>query len=437
MKTPIADFVKTYAAENGVRFHMPGHKGKSFLGCEPYDITEIDGADCLYTASGIIAESQKNAADLFGAAATYFSTEGSSQCIRAMVQVVAACKTNPWILAARNAHKSFLSALALTDTAVQWLWQEDTQSICACAVSAQQVEAALQKASEPPAAVYVTSPDYLGNMLPIAEIAAVCHRFGTVLLVDNAHGAYLHFLPQSQHPIALGADMCCDSAHKTLPVLTGGAYLHIAKQAPTYFCESAKQAMELYGSTSPSYLILTSLDLCNRYLGDVLPGRLNDLLCMIKHTKNTLTENGWQVLEGEPLKLTVCCDGISISKRLRGNGIECEYADNDFLVLMVSGETTQEDFNALVSAMGKAPASQHVPHVLPNVKPEPVLSVRKALFAEQEVVAVSEAVGRIAAAPLVSCPPAIPIVVSGERIDENVVQWFLQYGVHTVAVVKE
>lgn len=437
MKTPIADFVKTYAAENGVRFHMPGHKGTSFLGCEPYDITEIDGADCLYTASGIIAESQKNAADLFGTAATYFSTEGSSQCIRAMVQVVTACKTKPWILAARNAHKSFLSALALTDTAVQWLWQDDTQSICSCTVSAQQVEAALQKASEPPAAVYVTSPDYLGNVLPIAEIAAVCHRFGTVLLVDNAHGAYLHFLPQSQHPIALGADVCCDSAHKTLPVLTGGAYLHIAKQAPAYIYESAKQAMELYGSTSPSYLILASLDLCNRYLEEVLPRRLNDLLDMVKQTKNILTKNGWQVLEGEPLKLTICCDGIAISKRLREHGIECEYADNDFLVLMVSGETTQEDLKALVLAMGEAPAKCHIPQSLPNLKPEPVLSVRKALFAEQEVVAVSEAVGRIAAAPLVSCPPAIPIVVSGERIDEDVVQWFLRYGVNTVAVVKE
>ena len=111
MTTPIADFVRAYAASGGVRLHMPGHKGRSFLGCEALDITEVAGADSLYEASGIIAESEENAAALFGAARTFYATEGSSQCIRAMLALAAwnaPAGSRPTILAARNIHKAFL-----------------------------------------------------------------------------------------------------------------------------------------------------------------------------------------------------------------------------------------------------------------------------------------------------------------------------------------
>ena len=114
-----------------------------------------------------------------------------------------------------------------------------------------------------PAAVYITCPDYLGNMLDIKALSEICHNFGVLLLVDNAHGAYLNFLCESKHPISLGADMCCDSAHKTLPVLTGGAYLHMAGGLSESIYRNAKRAMALFASTSPSYLILQSLDMAN------------------------------------------------------------------------------------------------------------------------------------------------------------------------------
>ena len=103
-----------------------------------------------------------------------------------------------------------------------------------------------------PAAVYVTSPDYLGGQCDIAALAETAHRHNVPLLVDNAHGAYLHFLTPPQHPLDLGADLCCDSAHKTLPVLTGGAYLQIGPQAPPDFTANGRQALALFGSTSPT-----------------------------------------------------------------------------------------------------------------------------------------------------------------------------------------
>ena len=115
MKTPIADFVRCYQESGMVRFHMPGHKGAGLLGCESFDITEIAGADELYDARGIIAESERNAASLFGAGRTFYSTEGSSQCIRAMLRLAMLRQTGgtPLILAARNVHKAFVYGAAL------------------------------------------------------------------------------------------------------------------------------------------------------------------------------------------------------------------------------------------------------------------------------------------------------------------------------------
>ena len=219
MTTPVWDFLKGYRREG--RLHMPGHKGAGPLGCERWDITEVAGADSLYEASGIIAESEGNAAALFGSGATFYSTEGSSQCIKAMLFLALRHRpagTPPVILAARNVHKSFVHAAALLDFEPLWLWPEEgTSSLCACPVTAEGLERALRALPAPPAAVYVTSPDYLGNLADISALAAVCHAHGTLLLADNAHGAYLRFLSPSLHPLDQGADLCCDSAHKTLP----------------------------------------------------------------------------------------------------------------------------------------------------------------------------------------------------------------------------
>ena len=255
MKTPICDFVRQYAEEKNLRLHMPGHKGKGPLGFESWDITEIDGADVLYHCDGIIKESQDNAAKLFGSAKTVYSAEGSSLAIRAMLYLATLYGKSqgqrPLIAAGRNAHKTFMTAAALLDLEVQWLYPENRESILSCHITAEGLEKYLSTEGEKATAVYITSPDHLGNRADIQALSVVCRRHGALLLVDNAHGAYLNFLPQSLHPMALGADLCCDSAHKTLPVLTGGAYLHIGKGAPDLLSQQAERAMALFASTSP------------------------------------------------------------------------------------------------------------------------------------------------------------------------------------------
>ncbi len=441
MQTPIADFVREYAKKENSRFHMPGHKGHSFLGCEAYDITEVAGADALYEADGIIAASERNATELFGTGGTFFSTEGSSQCIRAMLYLAINCRKSagrPYVIAGRNAHKAFLYAAALLDFDVVWLWPEEMHSLCSCHISPEQLEEELRAHENPPAAVYLTSPDYLGGQLAIGALSEVCHRYHTVLAVDNAHGAYLHFLEKKCHPMDVGADICCDSAHKTLPVLTGGAYLQISKNAPEFFLQNAKQALALFGSTSPSYLTLASLDLCNAYLEDDYRKKLSAVIEQIEQVRRTLRAAGWEVQKTDPLKLTIRAPkgrtGQALAVQLRLAGVECEYADSEYIVLMVTPENSQKDFDRLVRAFGTNLCEYENRAMLRPVQCEQKCSVRAAFFAAHEQIPVQEAVGRICGAPTVGCPPAIPIVVSGELIDENAVAILTHYGIEKITV---
>ena len=243
MNAPISEFVRAYEKNGGLRMHMPGHKGM-YGALSALDITEIAGADELYADEGIISESQQNAAALFGSRLTLYSTEGSSLCIRAMVYLALLEARRrgraPVLLAARNCHKAFLSALAHTGMDAQWLWSEKDDGIVSCSVTPGALRRALKARKTKPAGVYVTSPDYLGRLQDIAGLSRVCREADVPLLVDNAHGAYLRFLKEDLHPLSLGADLCCDSAHKTLPALTGAAYLHISKAAPEGFTQNAR-----------------------------------------------------------------------------------------------------------------------------------------------------------------------------------------------------
>lgn len=438
MNTPVADFVQRYAKAGTARLHMPGHKGRCFLGCEPWDITEIHGADALYEAEGILAESEQNAAALFGSQRTCYSTEGSSQCIRAMLYLAVAASGSHTVVAARNVHRAFVSAAALLDLEIRWLWPEESRSLCGCPISPAQLEETLHSLPEPPAAVYLTSPDYLGGMAQIPALAQVCHQHGTLLLVDNAHGTYLRFLQPSLHPLDLGADLCCDSAHKTLPVLTGGAYLHLSPTAPAQLAPLAKSALGLFGSTSPSYLTLASLDLCNRYLAEGYPQRLAEAVERLAELRERLTAAGWRVEPSDPLRVTVAAPrgvtGQELAGQLRRQGVECEYADRDFLVLMATPENTPEELAQAAAALGQCPGEANPPQ-LPLARGERACSIRQAAFAPRETVDAAHSLGRVCGLPTVGCPPAIPIAVSGERITPEALALFAYYGIEQVEVL--
>lgn len=445
MKTPIYDFVKNYAQSDSKRLHMPGHKGKSLLGIEHLDITEIFGADSLYEADGIIKESERNASSFFGCE-TYYSTEGSSQCIRAMMYLcVLYAKSKgerPLVLAGRNAHKTFLSAAALLDFDIEWIYPDESESYLSCKVNAERLKKILSSMPQKPVAVYITNPDYLGNSVDIKAISRICKENGVLLVVDNAHGAYLKFLRESLHPIDLGADICCDSAHKTLPSLTGGAYLHISDSAPLIFAERAKNALAMFGSTSPSYIIMQSLDLVNKYISDGYADNLMRFVRQLSELKTDLISHGYSFVGDECLKLTFETkkygySGYDFAKILADNNIICEFSDPDYVVLMLTPETGENNLAELKKILLSIPKKEPVIVNPPSFSSaKRLLSVREASFADSETVRVSESLGRILAVSDAACPPAVPVVVSGEIIDEHSIRCFDYYGIEYCTVIK-
>ena len=431
MNTPIADFIDNYIASGAVRAHMPGHKGVGDI--EKFDITEVFGADSLFHADGIIEQSERNASGIFGAP-TFYSTEGSSLCIRAMLYLVALCKKrNPFILAGRNAHKSFVSACALVDASVEWLYG---QSYLLCDISPAALEGRF-KSGTLPDAVYITSPDYLGNVQDIGGISAVCKKYGVLLLVDNAHGAYLKFI--GRHPLDLGADLVCDSAHKTLPVLTGGAYLHIGADAPSDFTRCAKTALSLFASTSPSYLILRSLDIANAYLARY--GKLlEDFVPKVVALKDCIRAQGLELFGKEALKITIMpksygYDGIAFADALRDLGVECEFCDPDYTVLMLCPENGDgiDKIKTAISRIDKKTKIMTAPPAV--VPPTRALGIREAVFMPYETVSLKDSVGRISAGFNASCPPAVQLAVAGEIINQSVADALEYYGTQKTEVL--
>lgn len=444
MNTPICDFVDRYKDASFARLHMPGHKGNGPLGVESRDITEISGADVLYSADGIIEESQNNAARLFNTAKTLYSCEGSSLCIRAMLYLAVLEDTGHVrhrVLAARNAHKSFFSACALLDLDISYIGSGEYGCPVVSNVTPNDVRRSICEAHGDIACVYITSPDYLGNISDIRGISEVCREYGVILIVDNAHGAYLNFLDTSMHPISLGSDMCCDSAHKTLPVLTGGAYMHLSSHVSDRVMKNSERAMSLFASTSPSYLILQSLDAANRYMSDGYKERLRACVESVGKIKKHLIDLGFALAGDEGLKITVYTrsygyTGHEVAKYLWDNGISCEFADPDLTVMMITPETTQDELLHLKDVMTRLPCRPSMELSPPLMTlPRVAMSVRAAVMSDFEILPLYRCKGRVLAQECVSCPPAVPVVACGEIIDDDALDVFRYYGIEKLKVV--
>ena len=439
MRSPISEFLNSYAASSAVRMHMPGHKGRG----EGYlnDLTEIVGADCLFVADGIIGESERCLSDIFSSD-SYYSTEGSSLSIRTALHLVTlyarSVGKRPLVLAARNVHKAFISSAILSDFDIEWL---SGGEYLTSSVTPDLVEKRLSE-GETPIALYLTSPDYLGGIVDIAGISEVCKKYGVFLVVDNAHGAYLRFLPASRHPIDLGADIAVDSAHKTLPVLTGGGYLHLSRSLPAFFRENVKDAMALFASTSPSYLILESMDRLNPYLAGGFSADLWERIEKVSEVKSRLIGGGYTLVGDEPMKITVLAKpygyyGFELAEWLMEKGIYVEFFDRDYLTLMPSVSTEDTELDLVADALLALAPRDAILEAAPLIPaPVRVTSPRAASMSPTEVLPLALCVGRVLAETSVSCPPAVPILVSGELVTEDALAAFSYYGITSLKVVK-
>ena len=367
---------------------MPGHKGAGPLGCEALDITEIDGADELYAPG----HHRRERGERLGAV-----RRGHVLLLRGQLpghpgdaDAGAAGRRRSAAGAGRAQRPpGLLSAAALLDFDVEWLHPAPGDAYHSCTVTAGAVDAALARLGGRCRAVYLTSPDYLGHVADIAAVAGVCHAHGALLLVDNAHGAYLKFLPGgSRHPMDLGADLCCDSAHKTLPALTGAAYLHVSPRlglAP----RRVKAALALFGSSSPSWLILQSLDACNPYL-ETFPGTLKSFLEKLDALKAALAGHGYALIGDEPMKLTIAArpfgyTGDALAETLRDRGICSEFHDPDFLTLMPAPANADADLLRVRDALLAVPRRPALEQRAPEYRaPFAAMGIREAAFAPRE-----------------------------------------------------
>ena len=206
-----------------------------------------------------------------------------------------------------------------------------------------------------------------------------------------------------------------------------------------------------FGSTSPSYLLLQSLDLCNRYIADGYRGILNSYIDKIYELKNSLKTKGWNILDSDPLKLVInCIDGIALSRELSGLNIECEYADQDYLVMMLTPESGLESLMKIEEKLDVVSYHKYVSQkdglsqennvsqtVSVKHQNEEIISIREALFAPKEIVPVNNSLGRICGAFNLSCPPALLIAAPGERIKENHIAMMKKYNIETIDVILE
>ena len=425
MNTPIADFLEKYTSENKLRLHMPGHKGEN-----PHDITEINGADSLYDCdggNGIIAQSEAMAAMIFGAAKTCYSCGGSTLAIQTALALLKSRGVKT-IAAPRYSHKSLAATAALLQLKIKWLYP-DTYLSANVTIDAD----ALRGAD----ALFMTNIDYYGGTWRFVKP-------NIPLVIDNAHGAYLKFVDKRKfgteylHPMELGFPlMSAESAHKTLPVLTGGAYLHFANGADS---SRAKEMMSAFGSSSPSYLVLESLDKFNAVIAKDV-NIVNRACESVLALKERLTQAGIPLLKSDHLR--ICIDtrawgytGYDYAAQLRISGVECEYADENRVVLLFSGITTVKDCERAEMAVlfvKQAPALPKV--VYPVIKPTADRPIYEAMFLPQKTVSIDAARGEVCAGLNAPCPPCVPLIMPGEIIDHNVVEALKMYGVTSVPVL--
>lgn len=444
--TPLKRALDEYIRQDYARLHMPGHKGASispFGELMAYDVTEVEGTDSLFEDNGPLKELEEIFTRLYDTKGTVMSAGGSTLCIQAMLRMVA--KKEGRILAGRNIHAAAVNAMALLGLEPVWVYPNRKQEERLIGeISPDEIRSVLEEEKQEGTldslcAIYVTSPDYFGVMSDIRSIAQIAHEYGLPLLVDNAHGAHLHFLKEEYHPMQLGADLCCDSLHKTMPALTGAALLHTSDAK---YCPQMKGAMTVFGSTSPNYLIMLSMDSTAAFLMQDGAERIQQTVTRCEELRQKAREKGFVLPQHcDPMRLTLPLAGTgwdaqNFRKLLRKHKIMEEYLSDSGCVLLFSPFNREEDFKRTGALLDEVLIQNQPFTAFPIVPSEKVMSLREAFLSPKESVLVEKAEGRIAAQVKITCPPGIPLVMPGERLHKEIIKILKNSGIFVIDVVK-
>ena len=426
--------------------HMPGHKrnleSTPLKGAFRCDITEIDGFDNLHDESGIILEAEKRANDLYKADETYFLVNGSTSGVLSALS--AAVPDGGVVLAARGSHRSFYHGAYLRHLNIEYLPVKmiDKYGIFD-GYSSEEVEDALDKLGVKPDAVFITSPTYEGKCSDVEGIARACHKRNIPLIVDAAHGAHFGLgegLPQSA--VSAGADIVIHSLHKTLPSMTQTALIHV--QGDIVDKTLLKRFLRIYQSSSPSYVLMSSIDLCikelldkrEQYVKKLLEHR-NRLKCGTKECQKVRII-GTEELE-DPSKVLIFVDsremtGHELYDILREEyGLQLEMAGEKYGLAIITGWDTDEGIDRLIRAVceinKRLKDSQNLECTVAakSLIPKKEIPLYKAWDSDTEAVELDKAKGRIAGDFVNLYPPGIPMIVPGEVIDERLIDQIKGY----------
>lgn len=455
----------SYSASDIYPFHMPGHKRNTKKFGDrlnlSLDMTESEGMENLHAPIGPIKKHQEDVAESFGAAHSFYMINGSSGGILAGIRT--ATKRRDTIIIGRNAHKSSYHAIEICDLNPVFISPDVDETFGMYgSVNPDTIRKALEDNPET-SLVAITSPTFEGVVSDIETIAEICHKHGALLQVDQAHGAHFRYAPQLfKHAIACGADIVIESLHKTLPSLTSTAIIHLSDRVDA---DTMRHNLAVFETTSPSHLLLASIDECILYLQAnglrehvILYDRLNafsqkmkgldklQVLCM----GDDSIENHPTFYQFDPSKIVISTiktkiTGMDLKNILREEyRLELEMAYGNYAMGMATIGDEEIGFTLLADALlaldQKLEAVDHKdPAIFPAI-PRREVSVLDALEGDREFVAVDEARGRICSEYAWAYPPGIPLLTPGEVIDTDVLQRFHQLeeeGIRVISSSKE
>lgn len=462
IKAPIVEALKTAYENPTYQFHIPGHtKGKAIfkdfrklIGEKALNIDttdEFDNLGTLHPATGPIKEAQELAAEAFGAKKTFFLLNGSTAGNLALA--MALTKKGDKVIVNRNCHRSVLTGMIISGAEPIWICPNRIEDWSIWGnTDAAQIEELINKNPDV-SMVWITNPTYEGVVSDIKAISTVCKKHNIPLIVDEAHGCLWNFnkhLPETA--LKLGADAVVHSLHKTGGSMSQSSMLHIAKDS-CLNVEAVEKALKLLHTTSPSLMLLASLDAARANLqsktGQILLERavknakyLRTRLDSIQGLHQLKADFGYKT---DVTKVFIRIDGLS-GKRLESIleidfGIEVESASDIGVLILCNIGNKHSDFKYLADCLEKIAATnyqdiyylekrKHMPMLEPQIK----MSLREAFYAEKETIPKSEAIGRISAEVVAECPPGISILLPGELITEEHLPYLNDY--ETLEVVK-
>lgn len=405
MRTPIADMLKTVPA---IRFCMPGHKGT----LRSDDITEIPGADNLLSPDGCIMESQELCAKQFGAAAAFYSTNGSTACALASLLMF-----KRKVIIAADCHRSAISAVELSGAQVSYIPIELNAGAVMKPVSVEAVKEAISADSDAEA-VFLTYPNYYGMCCDLSEIARITHEAGMKLIVDSAHGAHLGFcpcLPKSAGEC--GADIWFVSTHKTLRALNQTAILFCADSVDA---QQLKRSLNLVHTTSPSYPLLASIDTARAEIASVGSVKLKRLCDEIEYFKSKLAAVKGVFAENTDdftrLVLRIDGCGFAAEKYLYEKGIAIECADKNHIVLICTIADESMSFEKLYNALRDFADTEKYETIDIPLGINVTCGISEAKNHLTKKMHIKDTAGMTAASGVIMYPPGAYVLLPGEKI---------------------